>query len=198
MRFEMAKARLCAVEGCDNPHKGRGFCSKHLSALKRTGSATGARRYAGRGRAGEYLLAHMHDDCPKWPFARGRGGYGRVQHEGRVIDVHRLVCELTHGPAPSPRHVAAHLCGKGADGCFGAGCIVWKTKSENQADRLLHGTANVGEAAYQSKLTDQQIAEIRAMAGSLAHREIAERFGISRSYVTQLASGKKRTHRQLD
>lgn len=189
----MAKAKICAVEGCGKPHKGHGYCAKHLRALRRTGSPTGSRRYAERGETLPYLLQHMHDDCPKWPYARGRGGYGRVQYEGRVVDVHRLVCELVHGPAPSLDHDAAHSCGKGAEGCFGASCIEWKSKSENQADRFIHGTACTGEDAYQCKLTDAQVIDIRRNPRKLLQRELADIYGVSRSYISQLQGRRRRT-----
>jgi hypothetical protein len=139
----MAKTHsLCIVDGCDNGGKLRvGLCSRHYKRAWRHGDTSAARRYPERGDPAKYLADHMWDDCPKWPFARGRGGYGRIQHEGGVRDVHRLVCETVHGPSPSPDHVAAHDCGKGNEGCFGARCIRWKTRSENQRDRIRHGTA---------------------------------------------------------
>jgi hypothetical protein len=133
-----------------------------------------------------HLLAHMHDDCPKWPFARGKGGYGHIQHDGRVKDVHRLVCEMTHGPAPSPAHDAAHSCGKGREGCFGAGCISWKTKGENQADRIAHGTHDQGERQYAAKLAVAQVLEIRASEGSEPPRATAKRFGVSRATIRDI------------
>jgi hypothetical protein len=144
------------------------------------------RRYPKRGEPMRYLLAHMWDDCPKWPFARGRGGYGHIQHDGKVRDVHRLVCEMAHGPAPSPNHDAAHECGKGAEGCFGASCIVWKTKSDNQIDRRQHGTSPRGEGCPTSKLSEADVRAIRALRGQETQREIAARYGINRVTVSDI------------
>ena len=141
------------------------------------------RRYPKRGSLKPYMLAHMYDDCPKWPFARGKGGYGKIQHEGRVVDVHRLVCTIVNGPPPSPRHQAAHSCGKGHEGCFGAMCIQWKTPYENQNDRRSHGTMMEGESHYACKISDDDVKSIRAMAHEYSQMQIARRFGISRAYV---------------
>ena len=138
----MAEERVCKIEGCCKTGKMRvGMCAVHYGRRKRHGDPLGGRRYPERGGPQRFLRENMWLECPKWPFARGRGGYGRIQHDGKVVDVHRLVCEIVHGAPPTSEHVAAHNCGKGHLGCFGAACITWKTKSENQQDRHIHGTA---------------------------------------------------------
>jgi hypothetical protein len=157
------------------------------------GPSVGRKRaYPKRNTLIPYMLEHMHDDCPKWPYARGGGGYGKVQYNGKVVDVHRLVCRLVHGDPPTPRHQAAHNCGKGRDGCFGAGCIEWKTPYENQEDRRKHGTMMQGESHYACKLTDADVERIRSMSSDYSQSRIAKAFGISRSYVSQIISGQRR------
>lgn len=193
--------RKCSIDGCENKHKGHGYCSKHLSAWKRTGDPLGSRAYAGRGEALRYLLDHMHDDCPKWPYARGRGGYGRVQWNGEVHDVHTVVCEIVHGPKPSPEMVAAHDCGKGGEGCFGARCISWKTRSENYEDSVRHGTARLGEDSCAATLSDAQVSDIRdryqrrapGVRGNSA--DLASEYGVTQGYILDLVKGARRTRR---
>ncbi|KRA63113.1 hypothetical protein ASD85_06595 [Rhizobium sp. Root651] len=147
-----------------------------------------ARRYPKRGQPWQYMLDHMHDGCPKWPFARNSRGYGHIQCDGKVKDLHRVVCEIVHGPAPTPDHDAAHKCGLGHEGCFGADCIVWKTKTDNQADRVEHGTHDRGDRMWASKLTEDSVRQIRNMQGKKTQREIAEEFGISRPHVSMIQS----------
>lgn len=53
--------------------------------------------------------------------------------------VHQLVATAFHGAKPSPNHQAAH--GNGKPGDNRAENLRWATPAENQADRLLHGTA---------------------------------------------------------
>jgi hypothetical protein len=68
-----------------------------------------------------------------------------------------LVCEETHGPAPSPQHEAAHSCGNGSNGCVTKGHLSWKTPTENNADRLIHGTSNRGEQHPMVKLSEDAV-----------------------------------------
>jgi hypothetical protein len=46
-----------------------------------------------------------------------------------------------------------------------------------------------GEANPSAKLAEHQAIEIRALAGSLSQRKIAERYGVSRSTVSQIKLG---------
>jgi hypothetical protein len=96
---------------------------------------------------------------------------------------------MAHGPAPSPDHDAAHNCGKGSEGCFGVRCIEWKTKSNNGADRWVHGTMPCGERQWRSKLTAEDVLEIRRLRGKETQAALAVRFGISRPHVSGLQCG---------
>ena len=186
----MAAKTLCSVADCDKTGKmRRGMCAVHYGRWSRHGDPLAGRDYPVRGEPRAYLEAHMWDDCPKWPYARGKRGYGHIQHEGVVKDVHRLVCEIVNGPPPSPDHEAAHNCGLGHEGCFGARCLRWALKSENQADRISHGTHDRGERQVNSKLTADQVRLIRA--DPRMHREIADEFGLSRPTVTDIKNRRR-------
>lgn len=107
-------SRACLIPGCQgNAHwteRGRrGWCSTHYQRWQRNGDPRGVRTPNGDPLA--YMLAHMWDDCPKWPFYRHKCGYGEMTYNGkRGRRVHRVVCELVYGPPPTPEHVAAHNC----------------------------------------------------------------------------------------
>lgn len=183
----MAKAnRICSVEDCGKPVKGLGFCNKHYHRFKRTGTTDPRGNYAERGSVYNYLIQHMHEDCPKWPFARNPQGYGHLQHNGAVVSAHRLVCLIVYGDPPTADHDAAHNCGKGHEGCFGARCLSWKTKAENQSDRIRHLTSNRGERHGNSKLTEDKVREIRRRALSEPQAKIARQMGISRAAVSDI------------
>lgn len=70
-------------------------------------------------------------------------GYAHVhlQADGasKQHGVHRLVARTFHGEPPSPAHHAAH--NDGVPSNNRESNIRWATPAENQADRLLHGTA---------------------------------------------------------
>ena len=143
----------------------------------------------GKGKCIQWLLERRDwpkDECLVWPFST-TNGYGMLGYYGRVFYAHRMMCELTRGPAPSPNHEASHSCGNGHKGCVSPHHIRWKTKSDNQRDRAKHGTKSRG---WRGKLTMAQADKIRALRGKKPQREIAEMFGVSRANVSLIQNNK--------
>lgn len=124
-------------------------------------------------RVGTHLLPYA---LP--PFAKFKNGYAELCIAGQTLRVSRLVCERVHGPSPSPDHQAAHSCGKGHLACVTKRHLSWKTRSENMADKVLHGTSKRGENCNFTKLSEASVLEIRALRKSVPQSEIAARFGI--------------------
>lgn len=138
----------------------------------------------------DWLVAHRDydgDDCLMWPFARTQSGYAQCNAFGKIVSAHRFMCEHRNGPPPTPKHHAAHSCGRGPDGCVNPRHLSWKTNSENQLDRQAHGTSKNGK---RWKLTPEQVAEIRAQQGKEPIKSLAERFGIKDATVRQIHSGR--------
>ena len=100
----------------------------------------------------------------------------------------RLVCEAFHGPANGRE--ARHL--NGQRGEDRADNLAWGTSAENSADTFLHQTQPLGEEHHNATITDAQIVEIRALKGRMKQREIAEKFGITQGYVSEIQSGATR------
>lgn len=136
-----------------------------------------------------HAVAFDSDACLLWPFS-GVGGYGTVYHEGKRWLAHRLVCTLVHGAAPEDKPLAAHSCGKGHLGCVNPKHLRWATPIENRADMVGHGTAVIGEKNPAAKLSRADVAEIIALRGKETCRSIAARFGVSRSQVSDIQTGK--------
>lgn len=186
----MATQGVCSVEGCGKVGPlVRGYCNAHYLRWRRHGTAAAGRTPNGEQRT--YMLAHMWDECPRWPYRRDRAGYGRINFAGhRAKLVHQAVCELAHGPRPTPRHEAAHSCGKGHEGCFGARCLSWKTRAENAADAIGHGTWNHGEKVNFAKLTEVQALEIwrrKPSAGRYGPAaEVAAEYGVAPETVVAI------------
>lgn len=80
------------------------------------------------------------NQCMIWPFGRSSWGYAYIRLQKRQVRVSRLICTLVHGPAPSPKHHAAHSCGKGSSGCISGNHLRWATPKENIEDQKQHGT----------------------------------------------------------
>lgn len=184
----------CTVIDCDRTVYLRGWCTRHYLRWRRHGDPTAGRTLDGAPL--KYLLDHMwDDDCPKWPFFRNKYGRPTITYKGnRGKLVARVVCEMVHGAPPTPLHEAAHSCGKGHEGCFGAKCLSWKTRSENVADAIRHGTWNHGEKVIFSKLTEVQAREILKLKPASSFYSlatpIAEKYGVSQDAIAQIWLGK--------
>lgn len=186
----MAESRICSVEGCGKPVEKRGWCTAHYKRWRRHGNPEGGGPK--KGQVQEYYRNIVlkcergpDDECLIWPYSKS-DGRGQISFGGQPTLVSRLVCEEKHGPAPTPDHEAAHSCGKGNQGCVTKGHIRWATPSENQMDRVDHGTSNRGERHAMSKLSQEQVLKIRSLQGKMLQRDIAKMFGVCAGTISEI------------
>ncbi|MGF6157775.1 hypothetical protein M2267_003034 [Ensifer sp. KUDG1] len=187
----MANPRLCSIPNCGKPkHKG-GLCSAHSKRLMRHNSLEPL--VSRKGAKHEWLCEHVDydgDGCLIFPFKLSPKGRGVFTLDGNKIFASVFMCELVHGPRPSPRHEAAHSCGKGHEGCVHPKHLRWATFEENKADMVTHGTAMRGENHRLHKLTEDQAREIRAAKGKLSRAYLASHYGVSTSTVDAIHAGR--------
>lgn len=168
----------CDVPGCYKPHEARGYCSSHYDKWKKYADPMGGVLTTKAGEPARFLLAnvsHNSDECLIWPFSRYASGYGQIADGHQA---HRKMCILAHGEPPSTKHEAAHSCGKGHEGCVNPRHLRWATPTENQADKVAHGTTNRGERCGAAKLTEAEVRAIRALEGQMTQQGIADKFGV--------------------
>lgn len=184
----------CGVEACEKPVYAKGYCSAHYNRLARHGSPLGGGTEVGA--ASRFyrndVLGFVGEECLIWPFSRGSNGYGQITVDDATLTVSALACAEVHGARPSDLHEAAHSCGNGKLGCVSPKHLRWATRSENQADRVLHGTDSRGEKSGTAKLTEAAAREIAS--SSLKIAELAERFGISEAQVSRIRNGQRWAH----
>lgn len=182
---------ICSVSECGKNAIKRGLCTAHYKRLMRHGSPTAGRTAPGVAHAfvRDVVLPFEGDECLFWPFATNDGSRGVIRVDGRSVLVSRYVCAATHG-APTRRGLeAAHSCGKGHLGCVNPRHLSWKTPSENQADKLLHGTHTRGERHPLVKLAEADVLAIRSLRGKQTQNKIAETYGVSVTTVCQIQTG---------
>lgn len=182
----------CSIPDCGKPVKSRGWCDPHYKRWRRHRDPLGGGTSPGEALAFiEKALASDTEECINWPFARCPKGYGRVFVDGRFKGSSRVVCERAHGAPPTPQHEAAHNCGKGHEGCVNPRHLRWATSTENQADKLKHGTINRGERHGHAKLTRCDVREIRrCLTNGESQHSIACKFAVSRSAIRDIVIGK--------
>lgn len=182
----------CRFEGCTRSGAlKRGYCDPHYKRLWRHGDpAAGG---TGMGVRLAWLKAHVHhkgDACLIWPFPGNANGYGSLTFEGKGSPASRVMCKLAHGDPPTPKHEAAHNCGRGATGCVHPGHLRWATSKENVADRIKHLAEPRGENCHSARLTRVEVREIRRLASTATHAALAEKFGVTRSNITAIINRK--------
>jgi predicted XRE-type DNA-binding protein len=103
--------------------------------------------------------------------------------------VHRLVLEAFIG-----------LCPEGMEACHNNGVktdnrldnLRWDTLSNNQLDRVRHGTDIRGDKGSNLKLNSEKVKKIKNLLneGKLFQREIAKIFGVSRTNISNIKLNK--------
>jgi len=142
----------------------------------------------------DVVLPYDGDECLIWPYGRTGRGYARVRADGKEQYVYRLLCEERDGPPPTPKHQAAHSCGKGRAGCVNKRHVRWATRSENEADKVLHGTSNRGSRQGGARLTEADVLKIKSMKGQFTTTEIARQFGVARMTIGCIFNGRSWRH----
>lgn len=170
------------------PVTGAPYEVSSLGRMRRTGRAKGAR--VGRDVKGwiAKTTGYVMVNFPPRPGKRAP-----------IIELHRLICETFHGPAPSPRHEVRHRDGVKLN--LRADNLEWGTRRENMHDKWRHGTMRSGERAGQAKLTDAQVRDLRrehqaAMVGRKHNApygwldRMAERYGVGKKHIIRITKGR--------
>lgn len=178
---------MCAFPGCPNPKSPKAakcLCNSHYWQMHKGRDLTPL-SYR-RNQCMPWIEEHSTyegDECLKWPYQRSDKGYAAVKRNGKQRAACPVMCEIAHGPKPTPDHEAAHSCGKGHEGCINPKHLRWATHTENLADQLIHGTRIRGEMAYNAKLTEDDVRYIRAMRGKISQSKLAASLGVKQVAV---------------
>ena len=123
-----------------------------------------------------------------------KDGYGRTTRGGASVRLHRVVLADALGvPVRALQGQANHTCDNSR--CVNPAHLYLGTQAENMQDRMAAGHYQHGSANGNAKLTDEDVACIRAeyikghryRPGNSA--ELAERYGVDRSQILNIARG---------
>ncbi len=124
-------------------------------------------------------------------------GYSRVKlyknGVSKTASVHRLVA-LAYLPPPLPGQTEVRH-KKGDPSKNTKDDLEWGTMTENQRDRVRHGTSNTGQKNGKATSSDEEIRQIklRLKAGE-TQASLAKEFGTSYIKMYQIANGKTWAH----
>ena len=128
------------------------------------------------------------DECWLWTGATMKDGYGNIKWQGRYTRAHRLAYELEHGPIPEGAAVC-HTCDTPL--CVNPRHLFVGTTSDNMQDMADKHRTKWDLHPELTKITRGQAREIRKMfaAGTISHKGIQERYGLSQSHTSAIISG---------
>lgn len=148
-----------------------------------------------------WMKVEKTEGCWIWRALRSDSNYGRFmvsRSPQKLVQAHRLAWELTIGPIPDGLWVL-HRCDNPP--CVNPAHLFLGTRMDNIRDMHAKGRASggsvprPGEMSPNAKITTEQALEIkrRHRAGEGVTR-VAAAFGISRSQVSRIATGKRWAH----
>lgn len=131
----------------------------------------------------QYRYGRLGEKCVASMYVTLRDKQGN----GFKRSVHVLVLEAFDSLRPEG-YQARHLDGNPENNHIDNLC--WGTATENQRDRIRHGTSNRGEAHGLSYLSEQAIQDIRSSQGIVSQKELANKHNTTQPNISQIQSGK--------
>lgn len=128
--------------------------------------------------------------CWIWTGARYPSGYGASVYEGHQTHAHRVSWQMKNGPLPDGMWVLHHCDNRP---CVRPDHLFEGTAQDNVDDMMKKGRNGyrrfVGSDHGMARLTPQEVAEIRALAGRQPVAETARQFGVSWSHTKRIQTG---------
>lgn len=123
------------------------------------------------------------DKCWEWKAGKDNEGYGVIRVSSKVIRAHVLSYELHFYEVPKGLHVL-HECDNPP--CVNPHHLKLGTHLDNMKDMLSKGRFCKGEQSPKSKLTEEDVLDIRAMyeSGDFTQVQISDIFHVSNMLVS--------------
>lgn len=195
MRGARGSDRPCGVADCARPRRRNGLCDMHDQRMKRTGTTDDPARLTPEQRFWVKVDRRGPKECWAWTAAVNEHGYGVFnpdgRHSGPSTKAHRFSIALA-GIDPGEL-VVRHSCDNPP--CVNPAHLSVGTSADNSADMVARGRSPRGSRSGASKLTERQVAEIRARcATGELHRILAADYEVSRPTITGIVNGKTWRH----
>jgi len=115
--------------------------------------------------------------CLEWTGSRVKTGYGTFSNNG-TIRAHRFIYEFLNGKQP-PGICICHKCDNPP--CVNPDHLFLATQLENIKDRVNKGRSSRGETHPHSKLTPNDVLEIRSnyIPNVVSMRKLAKKYGVT-------------------
>lgn len=129
------------------------------------------------------------DACHPWTGYVNEDGYGAFYYDDRMRGAHELAVTLTTGERRLPDMDTCHSRECTTRLCCNRRHLRFDTRAANVADMVAMGRNH----RFPARLTDEQVQLIRRRrAAGAAQDDLAEQYGCSASYISQIVNGAKR------
>jgi hypothetical protein len=129
-------------------------------------------------------------NCWEWSSTL-RGGYGRINIDGKWVSTHRLAYEQFIGPIPEGMLIR-HLCHNTR--CCNPSHLATGTAQENAQDAIDAGRFTRGTTNGNAKLQEPDVIAIRQNPARLTTKQLAAQFGVSTGTISEVRTGKVWRH----
>lgn len=133
------------------------------------------------------------EDCWLWTAAKFDNGYGAQTINRKTLKAHRISWRIHNGPIPRGLCVL-HKCDVPA--CVNPGHLFLGTPADNAKDRDRKGRQSRGIKHYKSKLTREEVREIRHKYIPIIYSttKLAEEYGVSNDTIHKIVKRKSWKH----
>ena len=148
-----------------------------------------------------YIAFAGPDECWLWTGLLNPKGYGRVFHQGKMQQTHRIAFEEVNGKGSAYGLLVRHTCDVPA--CLNPAHLLSGTAADNSRDMVERGrwrryTSSKGEANPSAKLTADDAAAIRAAyvprKPGFSQYALARQYGVSQCAIGRIINKKNWTH----
>lgn len=136
----------------------------------------------------------LDNNCWSWGSTLDAAGYGRIGVGGKYYFTHALALYIKSGKFATESGLSVrHLCGNKR--CCNPAHIEPGTRQEQEADKIVHGTRRQGDNNKKSKLSSEQVLDIRRRWMNWETiKSLSESFGVSSSAIGDVVSRRNWAH----
>ena len=190
----MRSKKRCSFPGCDRPYMAKGLCNGHYLQKRKGKELTTLREFKPVFTRGFSLKEIVELELESTiedengcliSYATPSTPYPQRSFQGKTRPIYLLVAKFYLGDRPDGK-VVRHLCGNMK--CIRPQCLAYGTFTENQRDRVAHGTSNRGERHGNARLTEDDVRSIREEyeRGKVRQSDISNRFGVCESTISNI------------
>ena len=143
------------------------------------------------------VLRICDSGCWEWTLGKTQDGYGKVKRLGRTIPTHKWALEQSLGRPLGLGMVTRHTCNNRQ--CCNPIHLLEGTPNDNVNDRVRDGRSvgPRGERQWNSKLTNEQVVNIKTYDGPMSCQALADTYGVNRTCIVRIQNETRWKHINL-